>query len=204
MNQKIKFLAESAVMIALATILSFVKIYHLPYGGSVTLFSMLPICVIAYKYGWKKGLFCGFVYGCLQMLFDTVGGAAAGMSFGDVLLMMCLDYVLAFTVLGFAGIFRGKFKSDALSFIFGILFAIFLRLLFHALSGYILFSAYAEWFFSQDGFAVGQMILSKFQGTSLFIIYTFCYNGSFLVPEAILSVIGGSVLLRVLKKRILE
>ena len=204
MNQKIKPLAEGAIMIALATILSFIKIFQLPYGGSITLFSMLPICIIAYKYGWKRGVLCGFVYGCVQSLFDTIGGAAVGMSLGNVLLMLFLDYFLAFAVLGFAGVFRGKFKSDTVSFILGILFAILLRLLCHALSGYILFSSYAEWFFSQEGFTFGEMVLTKMQGQVLYIFYAFFYNMTYLVPEAILSVIGGSVLLRVLKKNILQ
>ena len=61
-------LTESAVMIALATVLSNIKFFEMPMGGSVTAFSMLPIVLIAYRYGLKWGLFTGGVYGVMQML----------------------------------------------------------------------------------------------------------------------------------------
>ena len=67
-NKKIVFIAEAAVMLALATALSFVKLYQAPLGGAVTLFSMMPIMYISFRYGVVRGLFCGFAYSVIQLI----------------------------------------------------------------------------------------------------------------------------------------
>lgn len=64
-------LTESAMMIAAATILSFVKLVDLPAGGSITLASMLPILLIAYRYGWAWGTLCGLVHGTIQFVIGS-------------------------------------------------------------------------------------------------------------------------------------
>lgn len=64
-------LCESAIMIALATVLSMIKFANLPFGGSVTLCSMLPLVLIAYRYKWKWGLLTGAVYGLVQMVLGA-------------------------------------------------------------------------------------------------------------------------------------
>ena len=65
-------LTESAMMIALATVLSFLKLASLPYGGSITIASLLPILIIAIRYGVPWGLFTGLVHGTLQLIWGTV------------------------------------------------------------------------------------------------------------------------------------
>ena len=65
---KTRIMVECALMIALGTILANIKIYELPNGGSITLFSMVPFILVSFRHGVKWGLFTGFVNGCLQML----------------------------------------------------------------------------------------------------------------------------------------
>ena len=95
----VRALCEGAIMVALAFVLSFVKLYELPNGGSLTP-AMFPILFYALRWGLGRGLGAGFVFGLLQLLFD--GAYAWGWQ------SMILDYLLAFTPLGLAGLFRGK------------------------------------------------------------------------------------------------
>ena len=75
-TNRVKVLVECAVMVALATVLSLIKLYELPYGGSVTAASMLPILIIAYRHGTGVGLGTALVYGVIQQLLgiNTLGG----------------------------------------------------------------------------------------------------------------------------------
>ena len=94
-KQKIRRVAESAVMLALATVLSEFAVFKLPYGGSVTLFSQVPMVALSYRYGIKWGAFSGMVMGVIQMLFGLgnfsyVSGVVA------YLILIFADYVIAF------------------------------------------------------------------------------------------------------------
>lgn len=106
-SERIRTLVECAIMVALATILSLIKLYDLPYGGSVTAASMLPILLIAYRHGVPAGLGAGLVYGVIQQLLglNTLSYAT---SWQAVLAIIFLDYIIAFTVAGLGGIFRRK------------------------------------------------------------------------------------------------
>ena len=107
-NEKLKRLVLSAIMIALATVLSVIKVYKLPLGGAVTLFSMLPIVVVSVLYGVKQGLLTAFVYSAVQMFLDI--GEVTGWGLTPAALVGCIlfDYIIAFTAIGVAGIFRKK------------------------------------------------------------------------------------------------
>ena len=72
-NEKVLTLVEGAVMVALATVLSFIKIVHLPWGGSVTLLSMLPIIVFSIKRGVANGLAASFVFALIQDVYKRQG-----------------------------------------------------------------------------------------------------------------------------------
>ena len=96
-------LTESAVMLALTVVLSFFKLVDLPYGGSITLFSMLPVILIAYRHGLTWGLMTGFANGVLQLLMGLKSLSYAT-SAGAVVAIILLDYLLAFTVTGFGGV----------------------------------------------------------------------------------------------------
>ena len=102
-TSKTRILVEGAMLIALATILSYIKFYDLPFGGSITL-EMLPLVIMGLRNGPKWGCFTGFVHGLLQMIigFSNVMYCATLLSqIGCIL----LDYLLAFTVLGLAPVF---------------------------------------------------------------------------------------------------
>ena len=93
---KTRALCEGAIMVALATALSYVKLFELPQGGSVCI-GMLPIFLYCIRWGWKDGFLASFAYGLLQLIFD---GAYAWGPWS-----MLLDYLVAFAVLGVAGFF---------------------------------------------------------------------------------------------------
>lgn len=183
----VHLITESGICIALATILSMLTLYSWPYGGSVTVASMLPICLFAYRHSVRSGLACGFVHGMIQMFLGITQGVFKGADLGTTVGMVVLDYFLAFTLLGLAGIFKDKIKSDSVSFALGCFIAAAARFICHILSGYIFFKSYAEWFFSQDGFTIGNRILDSFAGDVLYWMYTVIYNASFMIPEIIIT-----------------
>lgn len=197
MNKKTKKLTLSGIMVALATILSFITIYRLPYGGSVTLLSMLPILLVGYIYGTGWGITTGIIYGIVQSVFGAVTSSAfAGLSFINIILVLTLDYVIAFGFLGLSGIFKNKIKDDTVSFGLGVFVSTVLRYLTHILSGYIVYGSYSEWFFSQNNVPFGQTILNEYSGKMLSLTYSVIYNATYMIPEIIISVIAGICIIK--------
>lgn len=96
---RVRMLCEGGLMVVLAQVLGYIKLWEMPWGGSICL-SMLPIFLFAVRWGLAEGLMAGFVLGVLQFMFD--GGFALGWQ------SIIGDYLAAFTVLGLAGIFMGK------------------------------------------------------------------------------------------------
>jgi thiamine transporter len=121
-----KIIAEIVVFVALATVLSYIKIFRLPQGGSVTAASMVPILWLAIRRGSKVGLFAATVYGLVQLVDSFVVHPA----------QLLLDYPIAFGMLGLAGFFQ---KRPFL----GVTVGIMGRFLAHFISGFIFFSTYA-------------------------------------------------------------
>ena len=116
----------------------------------------------------------------------------------NALLMCLLDYVLAYTVLGLGGIFRDRIENRGAALACGSLVALGARYLCHIASGYILFSGYAEWYFTQEGFpAWGTRLVESLSPAVLGIVYSVVYNGMFMIPEIILTTIVALVLARV-------
>lgn len=206
-------LVTSGVMIALAFVLSLLKPFDLPFGGSVTLFSMVPIVLLGCMYGVKWGLFCGTVNGILQALMGAFGAskAFAGLGALEIVLMCFLDYIAAFAVIGLGGIFVSgalkKQKSIVGACALGAFVATALRYLVHFISGAILFGGYAEWFFTEKFVnRFGNWILDTFSGTALSVVYSLVYNGLYMIPEIIITVAGTALLLSCppIKKRVLD
>ncbi len=197
-------LVESALLIAIAAVIELVSKtlgLELPFGGTITLASMFPIVLIAYKYGTKWGLLSGFTYSLVQMLLGAKTVSAMFLPGDDQMVLwqaicICLlDYVLAYTLLGLGGIFKGKFKKPAAELALGAFVALLLRYLVHIVSGAIFYGAYAEWFFTQEGFySIGEKILGTFSGSSLAIVYSIFYNGLYMVPEIILTTVVAAIL----------
>jgi len=130
-NENVKMMVEAGVMIALAYVLSLVKIWQAPMGGSVTAGSMIPIILFALRWGYKKGVMVGMIYGVVQFML--------GPKWSYHPISILFDYVIAFGVLGFAGIFKEGMKRSIL----GVVIAISLRYVCHVISGVVVFASYA-------------------------------------------------------------
>ena len=203
-EETIKRLVVSAVMLGVATTLELVSNFlplELPFGGRITLVSMLPIVLVGYMYGVSQGLFTAFCFSVIQILLGMKTVSAfflpgdEQMIIWKAFLVCFLDYILAYTVLGFSGVFKGKFKNKALGLSVSSIFALLLRYVVHIVSGAVFFGAWAEWFFSQDGFyAVGEKILNVFSGASLSVVYSVFYNGLYMIPEIILTAICSALI----------
>ena len=211
MTNKTRRLTESAMLLAIAIVLELISKTFIPklhFGGQVTLVSMLPVVLISYRHGAKWGLVAAFAYALLEMAIgsETVMAAFQPGYFGEGVLIvnaivMCvLDYVVAYTVLGLGGIFRGKIKNPGLSLMTGSLVALGARYVAHILSGYILFAGYAEWFFTQDGFpAWGATLVESLSPGVLGFVYSVVYNGMYMIPEMIFTAVVAVLLARVPK-----
>ena len=193
---KTKRMVTSAMLLALGTVLSVLQPFQLPFGGGITIASMMPVVIIAFVYGTKYGLFAGFVYSVIQMLLGMKTVAAfflpgdSQMVLWQAVCVCLLDYVVAYTVIGFGGVFKKRIKSEFWAIALGAVFALALRYLTHILSGAIFFGAWAEWFFTQEGFyAIGETIMKTFSGAGLAVIYSVFYNGLYMVPEIIITAI---------------
>ncbi len=195
MKQKTQKLVLSGIMIAQAMIFSFITIYKLPYGGSITLLSMLPIILVGFIYGVRWGLLTGVVYGVLQgILGAATSSAFAGLDIGSVLLVCLLDYLVAFGVLGLGGVLKKRIASVPVAVGIGAFIATVLRYAAHVLSGYIVYGSYAEWFFTQPEVSYGQSILDAYTGNALAWVYSLIYNATYMIPEIILTVIGAVII----------
>ena len=209
MQTKTKRLTESAMLLAVAIVLELVSkmfIPEMPFGGQVTLVSMLPVVLISYRHGCRWGLVSGMAYACIEMLLGARIVAAAFQPgyFGDgtmivnALIMCLMDYLLAFTLLGLGGCFRNRLRHPGASLCCGSLVALSARYAAHTLSGYILFSGWAEWFFTQEGFpAWGAGLVESLSPEMLGFVYSLVYNGMYMVPEMILTAVVAVLIARV-------
>ena len=206
-KKRIEAITLSAIMLAFALSISAIcavlPFLNLPFGGGFTIASMLPVILIAYMYGTKWGILTAFVYSFLQMLlgFNTVSAfflpGDSQMLWWKAVLVILIDYVIAYTVLGFGGVFRKKYGIRK-ALVLGSVLAISLRYIAHIISGAIFFGAWAEWFFTQEGFyAWGEKILEIFSGNGLALIYSIIYNGTYMIPEIIITAIAAALIVRI-------
>lgn len=211
MTSKTRRLTESAMLLAVAIVLELLSkmfIPEMPFGGQITLVSMLPVVLISYRHGVKWGLVSAFAYALLEMAIGTKTVAAAfqpdyfgdGVMIGNALIMCLLDYVVAFTVLGLGGLFRNKIQNSGVALMTGSLVALGARYVAHIASGYILFAGYAEWFFTQEGFPTwGASLVETLSPELLGFVYSVVYNGMYMIPEMILTAVVALLLARVPK-----
>lgn len=163
-------LTESAVMLALATVLSYFKLFDLPYGGSITLCSMLPILIIAYRFGTSWGIFTSCIYGLIQMLFG-IKNLTYATSFAAAIAIILFDYIIAFGVIGLGGIFRKYFKNQTGAMAAGMVLACILRYICHVISGCTVWAGLS--IPDKQAFA-----------------YSLAYNATYMLPELLITVIG--------------
>ena len=177
MKNNLRRLCEGAIMVAIAQILSYIKLWEMPWGGSVVL-AMVPIILYSVRWGLGKGLLAGFVFGVLQFMFD--GGFA--ISWQSII----GDYLLAFTVLGLAGVVKGK----KYGVFFGTLIGGAARFLVHYVVGATVWAAYMpEEFF-------GMTMTSPW-------IYSLLYNIAYMGPNIIITLVIFGLLYVPMKKYML-
>lgn len=181
MNKKwnVKMLTEGGMMIALAALLSYIKIYQAPNGGSVTAGSMIPILLFAIRWGVGPGIVVGASYGMLDFILKPYFYHP---------IQMILDYPLAYGLLGLAGIghvIKNKDKYNEILIIsIGVFLAIGGRMFSHVVSGVVFFAEYA--------------------GDVNPWIYSIGYNATYLVPELIISLFILILIWKSFKKTILR
>ena len=208
MVNKTKRITESAMLLAVAIVLELVSkmfIPELPFGGQITLVSMLPVVLISYRHGVKWGLISGVAYAMIEMAIGakTVTAAFQPGYFGDgtmilnALIMCLLDYLLAYTMLGLGGVFRKRIQKPGKALALGSLVALGGRYLAHIISGYVLFSGWAEWYFTQEGFpAWGASLVETLSPELLGLVYSVVYNGMYMIPEMILTAVAAFFIAR--------
>lgn len=173
-----KALIEGAIMVALAAILSCIRIYKMPWGGSVTLASMLPIILYSIRYGIKDGLLASFVFALFQLGQGIADGLFSwGLTPAALIGSILLDYLLAYTVIGLGGIFRNKGLAG---WIGGTVLAGVLRFVSHFLCGVVIWHSFGELW---SGFVTDNEWL-----------YSLVYNGAYMLPEIVFCVIGAVIL----------
>jgi thiamine transporter len=183
MSLTLRKITETAIMLAVATVLSIIQ-FTGPWalGGSITVCSMLPIILIAHRYGTKWGLLTALAYSLLQLLLGMKNVQYAPNALTAIGIIF-LDYVLAFGVLGFAAVFDSVFSSRRTAILVGIAVTMTARFLFHFVSGLIIWEAlwpnslgWAPW------------------------IWSLSYNGSYMLPEILITSIVAYALYKPLEK----
>ena len=168
-KSNIRRLCVTAIMLALATVLSLIKIWSNPWGGSVTLFSLVPIVIISLMFSLPWSIFASFVYALIQIGVDIAGMMAWGMDVRMWIGAIVFDYLLAYTAIGFAGVFAKKGTAGR---IFGTSLAFILRFLCHCISGCIFFDIWMPEEFVTPA------------------VYSIVYNGTYMLPELVLTLIA--------------
>ena len=170
----LRCLTEGAIFVALAQVLGYIKLFELPQGGAVDL-AMLPIFIYCARWGFMPGMLASFVFGLLQLTLD--GAYAWGWQ------SMLGDYLVAFTMLGLAGLFKGKKNG----FFIGMVVGAFARFLVHYVVGATVWAEYMpETFF-------GMTMTSPW-------FYSLLYNGSFILINTVLCLLIGALLYKPMGK----
>ena len=159
-HRSVRALTEGALLIAAAQVLSFLPLYKLPWGGSID-FAMLPVILFCVRWGFGPGMLASTAHAILQMLFE--GGIAIGWE------SILGDFLLAYMVLGVAGVFKGRFVPAAT-------IACVLRFLVHYVVGATIWASYMP---------------EKFLGLTMTTpwFYSALYNGAYMLPDLILILV---------------
>lgn len=192
---RLRTLVECALMIALAIVLGMIVIYEGPFGGSVTLFSMVPLLLISFRHGIKWGLGCGFVYSVVNMFLGIKNLAYIPTAWG-IIATIFLDYIIAFTVIGIAGMTRNikLMKNTAANSLIntfgGSFIALTIRFVCHLVSGAVIWYSLTQGWYADDP----THIVHKYGPW----MYSLVYNATFMIPEIVLTLIATPVLVRLL------
>ncbi|MGM0899112.1 MAG: energy-coupled thiamine transporter ThiT [Bacillota bacterium] len=177
-NKRVLLMVEIAIFAALGFVLDFIA-FRMPQGGSVSLV-MIPIVLMAFRRGIAAGVVTGLLVGLLQIVTGFI--SVAPLSFGFVVMQVILDYLLAYGVVGLAGIMRGRYLEATqakqpgkiiVMIALGVLIGSFLRYVIHVITGILFFGMFAE----------GNVF-----------IYSAVYNATYMIPVAIVAAIVCSLL----------
>ncbi len=168
MNSRIRRMTECSIMIALATVLSVLALVEMPYGGSITLASMLPIVIFAYRHGTGWGLTAGLLYAVIQQLLG-LKNLSYFTTWQSVVAVIILDYFLAFTLVGLAGLFRRRIQNQGYALLAGGIFTCLLRYILHTVSGATVWA----------GLSIP---------TEAALLYSIGYNATYMLPETLILV----------------
>ncbi len=171
-NRDIRNVTLCAIMIALATVLSAIKI-DAPLGGGITLLSMVPIAFISCMLGLKWGFGAAFVYSLAQLYLSFGDVLSWGLTTTAVVATFLFDYIVPYTLLGICGAFR---KKGVWGVVAGVALGAFLRFICHFFTGVFIFDIWCDW--------------------DNVWIYSLLYNGAYMLPELILTCVGTALLCR--------
>ena len=192
MKTKTRTMVESAVLIAASIILSFIKIYEAPLGGSVTLFSMVPLMIISIRHGLGWGLGSAFIFSIFKLWMGAGNFAYVPTAVG-IIVVILLDYIVAYTSIGLAGMFRSlKFTKNektnlTVTTFCGVLFACVVRFVSHFVNGSVVWyeiTKNGDW--------------NEYVHTVGMWLYSFVYNITYLGPETVMTIIAVPVIVTVL------
>ncbi len=170
-RQNIYALTTCAILVAMSTVLSFLVVYEMPLGGSVTILSMLPVCIAGFLFGPKWGFGTAFVYSVIQLL--TSKCFAWGLTPTVLVVCILFDYIVAFTLLGVTGFFKGKGR---VGICVGVFVAVALRMVCHYITGVTIWES------------------SMPDTWNNVWLYSLAYNAQYMVPEAVFTMIGTVVI----------
>ncbi len=177
-SKQIVAMIECSMMIALSTVFSLIKLVDMPYGGSVTIASMLPVVIAAYRHGFLWGLGTALTNSLIQLLLG-INNLSYFSTWQSIVAIILLDYVVAFGVFALSGLFRKIEKRQNLAFLYGILLASVLRYICHVISGATVWA----------GLSIP---------TNAALIYSLSYNATYMVPETIVLIALGVYLASVI------
>ncbi len=177
-SKQIVAMIECSMMIALSTVFSLLKIIDMPYGGSVTIASMLPIVIAAYRHGFLWGLGTALTNSVIQLLLG-INNLSYFSTWQSILAIILLDYVVAFGVFAISGLFRRIEKRQNLAFLYGILASSVLRYICHVISGATVWA----------GLSIP---------TNAALVYSLSYNATYMIPETIVLIAIGVYLASVI------
>lgn len=167
--KKLHLMTKSALMVCLSLILKQIKLFSMPFGGSVTLGSLAPLIILSNKYGVKTGIFASFV--CLVVHVIMSFKVPLAKSLFAVILIILLDYVLQYLLIGLSGFFGKIFSFGRFNKMYtGAAVSFILKIFSSAVSGAVFWGEYAPGFLSIP-------------------LYSLAYSCAYLIPEFIITII---------------
>ena len=174
MRLRVQRLTECSMMIAFSFVLSIFKLAELPYGGSVTMASMLPMVIIAHRHSIRWGISTAIINSLIQLLLGLKYFAYFS-NWQSLVALALFDYIIAFAIFGLAGIFRKSLKNQSLAVVAGAFFASVIRYICHVISGATIWA----------GLSIP---------TEAALVYSLSYNATYMIPETIILVLTAGYL----------